>query len=113
MLSLTRTQSQTVTVTTADVRKVCADMSAEIIALSKIAAHVTGNIDVDKMLVDCSLFLLNDIVTTVSLQFYLNNMELVREYNFDVAAGKIETFGPPAGEAPTGTIPAGARVRLV
>jgi hypothetical protein len=111
MSTTTRTGTATTTITAGDVRQVMADTTAEITTILKAAAQLAPDFDVDRAMVDCSLFALNDILQAIHLELYLAD-ELVREYRYVIGEEPMQAQGPPADKPPLGTIPAGARVRL-
>lgn len=112
MSTTTRTGTETTTITAGDVRHVMRNFSEEINYLCNTAAKVARDFDADSAVVDCSLLALNDIVSRFCLQFYLGK-ELVREYSYRIACQTLEPSGPAPNKAPTGSFPAGTRVRLV
>jgi hypothetical protein len=107
----TTTRVESTSITAGDVRQVMAMTTQEITTICTAAGRVARDFDVDGALVDCSLLALNDIISAIHLQLYVEG-EIVREYSYVIADHPLEAHGPPADQPPLGPVPEGARVRL-
>jgi hypothetical protein len=108
---LTQTQTTTFTLTASDVREVMQLTTQEICSIAAAFPELFAHIDVDGVLVDCSLFVLNSVIASLEVEFFLNG-EVVRAYRYLVSDSGLTAFGPSASEPPIGFLPPGTQVRI-
>ncbi len=112
MSTITRTATETVSITAQDVRKVMSKWSRESRKICQAAAHASPDFDADTAEMEVAMLVLQEAICAFSLEFYVEQ-ELVREYVFRICDdGTLTETGPSADNPPTGYIPEKARVRL-
>ena len=111
-MTTTRAETSTTTfsVSATDVRQIMRDITGDIQAVCRAAAHALC-FDTDAALVDASILILNAVASGIILRIHLNNV-VVREYRFLLTESRNAASGPPSGKPPLGYVPDGARLRL-
>ena len=83
MATNTNTRTETLTITSGDVRLTIQNLSTEMRACLQAAAHVVPDFDVEQAEIDCGLLALQDVVSGFRLQFYAPATgDLIREYSY-------------------------------
>jgi hypothetical protein len=109
--SQARTLTQTTTITASDVREVMNLTTQEITYICERAANLAVDFDLDQAMIDCSLLALNDIISAIKLQAYLED-DLIAEYCYSIADEPLDAWGPDADDAPLVDLPPGTRIRI-
>lgn len=105
------TATQTLTVSSSDVRTVLALMRRETLAICSFMPSAGLDFNPEEVLNDITIMAMHDFLESVQLQIYVGD-QLKREYRFLFCSTPQSAYGPSSDNPPTAPIPAGARMRL-
>lgn len=102
-------------ITASDVRSVMANIGREIATIAQFARgrSINPSFNLDDTIVDLSLLALNDIISSIHLQFYRGNT-LVREYAYVILQeGRGSSGTSPDSPPLPSSLPSDVQLRLV